>query len=131
MTTQKIDRETRRLQLMADLFTLAAIGIFTIALLQINPSSSSANSPEGKPLQREVAMQIVVPSVDAAHWIRCGTPEQSILVNAQFVELIPIIDGAPVTEPILIDAFDLSTGCLLYTSPSPRDRQKSRMPSSA
>ena len=25
----------------------------------------------------------------------------------------------------------LSTVCLLYTSPSPRDRQKSRMPSSA
>ena len=25
----------------------------------------------------------------------------------------------------------LSTACLLYTSPSPRDRQKSRMPSSA
>src|SRR5665213_4086188 len=25
----------------------------------------------------------------------------------------------------------LLTGCLLYTSPSPRDRQKSRMPSSA
>ena len=24
-----------------------------------------------------------------------------------------------------------SVGCLLYTSPSPRDRQKSRMPSSA
>ena len=26
---------------------------------------------------------------------------------------------------------DLSSACLLYTSPSPRDRQKSRMPSSA
>ena len=26
---------------------------------------------------------------------------------------------------------DMSRGCLLYTSPSPRDRQKSRMPSSA
>ena len=26
---------------------------------------------------------------------------------------------------------DLFRGCLLYTSPSPRDRQKSRMPSSA
>ena len=25
----------------------------------------------------------------------------------------------------------LVSGCLLYTSPSPRDRQKSRMPSSA
>ena len=28
-------------------------------------------------------------------------------------------------------SFDLALGCLLYTSPSPRDRQKSRMPSSA
>ena len=27
--------------------------------------------------------------------------------------------------------YGLFTGCLLYTSPSPRDRQKSRMPSSA
>ena len=27
--------------------------------------------------------------------------------------------------------FDTNTSCLLYTSPSPRDRQKSRMPSSA
>ena len=26
---------------------------------------------------------------------------------------------------------DVTIGCLLYTSPSPRDRQKSRMPSSA
>ena len=26
---------------------------------------------------------------------------------------------------------DLNQACLLYTSPSPRDRQKSRMPSSA
>ena len=36
----------------------------------------------------------------------------------------------------LIDALDLKqigalNSCLLYTSPSPRDRQKSRMPSSA
>ena len=28
-------------------------------------------------------------------------------------------------------AYDTTDGCLLYTSPSPRDRQKSRMPSSA
>ena len=27
--------------------------------------------------------------------------------------------------------FDITKTCLLYTSPSPRDRQKSRMPSSA
>ena len=28
-------------------------------------------------------------------------------------------------------SLDIPAGCLLYTSPSPRDRQKSRMPSSA
>ena len=31
----------------------------------------------------------------------------------------------------LFYAKELSINCLLYTSPSPRDRQKSRMPSSA
>ena len=31
------------------------------------------------------------------------------------------------TTPVIM----LSSNCLLYTSPSPRDRQKSRMPSSA
>ena len=30
-----------------------------------------------------------------------------------------------------LDALELCGVCLLYTSPSPRDRQKSRMPSSA
>ena len=34
-----------------------------------------------------------------------------------------------VNEVLHLDG--LSTYCLLYTSPSPRDRQKSRMPSSA
>ena len=32
-------------------------------------------------------------------------------------------------KPVLLPTFLMS--CLLYTSPSPRDRQKSRMPSSA
>ena len=31
----------------------------------------------------------------------------------------------------MILGLDKPTACLLYTSPSPRDRQKSRMPSSA
>ena len=36
------------------------------------------------------------------------------------------LDELPATVP-----GDVSPICLLYTSPSPRDRQKSRMPSSA
>ena len=34
-------------------------------------------------------------------------------------------------SPRIAIAFSLLSSCLLYTSPSPRDRQKSRMPSSA
>ena len=39
----------------------------------------------------------------------------------------------PVQDPSVIEWLEnrYSGGCLLYTSPSPRDRQKSRMPSSA
>ena len=34
-------------------------------------------------------------------------------------------------QKIYIAGGDSDTGCLLYTSPSPRDRTRSRMPSSA
>ena len=49
-------------------------------------------------------------------------------------ELIPItVNGKQVEHSLFSKKldFDLPIGCLLYTSPSPRDRQKSRMPSSA
>ena len=36
-----------------------------------------------------------------------------------------------VPSPQDVRAYALNEACLLYTSPSPRDRQKSRMPSSA
>ena len=35
------------------------------------------------------------------------------------------------TKKLTVESTDMSYSCLLYTSPSPRDRQKSRMPSSA
>ena len=38
---------------------------------------------------------------------------------------------ARLSHPNIITVYDLADICLLYTSPSPRDRQKSRMPSSA
>ena len=43
----------------------------------------------------------------------------------------PILDGIPLGPDGLHAYFVHSYHCLLYTSPSPRDRQKSRMPSSA
>ena len=41
---------------------------------------------------------------------------------------LQIIDGSGLTATFTDDGVKV---CLLYTSPSPRDRQKSRMPSSA
>ena len=55
------------------------------------------------------------------------TAEDAIRAIKVEYEVLPhlVIDNDPKT------AGDTYTSCLLYTSPSPRDRQKSRMPSSA
>ena len=60
--------------------------------------------------------------------VRVGALEQ--LVPGLLVEAAqaPLVPPAAVVER---DAPDEVLPCLLYTSPSPRDRQKSRMPSSA
>ena len=55
--------------------------------------------------------------------------------DKEFVEVYPLGSSAYVVFEkgmLLPDSFGYPTQtCLLYTSPSPRDRQKSRMPSSA
>ena len=46
------------------------------------------------------------------------------------LRLVVTLDGEDVVDCEPVIGY-LHRGCLLYTSPSPRDRQKSRMPSSA
>ena len=46
-------------------------------------------------------------------------------------EQFMMIEDIYKTVDKLIKNQEMNTSCLLYTSPSPRDRQKSRMPSSA
>ena len=44
----------------------------------------------------------------------------------------PVADALPNPQVLLLgEVPDNAQGCLLYTSPSPRDRTRSRMPSSA
>ena len=50
--------------------------------------------------------------------------ENNLDIDSKYAEII--IDGNLNKLNV-----DITNGCLLYTSPSPRDRQKSRMPSSA
>ena len=52
--------------------------------------------------------------------------------EGEFLTIVgPSGSGKTTLIRILVGIEELSKGCLLYTSPSPRDRQKSRMPSSA
>ena len=62
------------------------------------------------------------------------------LVNGELLEVKEIASLAQVAEQSRIDVLvlgkdlkfeELFLACLLYTSPSPRDRTRSRMPSSA
>ena len=54
---------------------------------------------------------------------------------ASDVRIAVLVSRIRVEEKLLLTALEASGAqvqvCLLYTSPSPRDRQKSRMPSSA
>ena len=70
-------------------------------------------------------------------WLDTGTHE-SLIAAGQFIQTIEKRQGLKVGcleeiayENGLITNKELLKHCLLYTSPSPRDRQKSRMPSSA
>ena len=59
-----------------------------------------------------------------------GVPETTRAVEVTNVTRADGVQPTPVRDDILNQA-PQREGCLLYTSPSPRDRQKSRMPSSA
>ena len=69
--------------------------------------------------------------------VSLGEPAQSLVVRLSIPGTGP--HGGPNPHPVYGDQLQTQgilgivpdEGCLLYTSPSPRDRQKSRMPSSA
>ena len=56
--------------------------------------------------------------------------DQSKMLKELNYQSIDDLMNNTVPEKIMFKG-ELNIGCLLYTSPSPRDRQKSRMPSSA
>ena len=67
------------------------------------------------------------------------TTERILFYSGVVHKIGEVHDGAAVTDwmaqererGITITAAAISTSCLLYTSPSPRDMRRSRMPSSA
>ena len=73
-------------------------------------------------------------SEDAARQLQCDVSNiaKSIVFEGQDVAIIVITSGSNrVDRKKKLKKILGYKPCLLYTSPSPRDRQKSRMPSSA
>ena len=59
--------------------------------------------------------------------------EEGNLLSPKFDNdgLIPVVTMCSKTKDILMHGYMNVEACLLYTSPSPRDKRQSRMPSSA
>ena len=60
-------------------------------------------------------------------FIRLVNNEKRDKSSEKYPPKLPVINNMTIGR----DAIPKEKDCLLYTSPSPRDRQKSRMPSSA
>ena len=95
-------------------------------------------TPDGRrrnPQQKTVKPPVGLTPKQTEKWLQ----EQAMLFELSCKKLNPDIDRSITLEKyteiwlqtIAPDKLAKSTLCLLYTSPSPRDRQKSRMPSSA
>ena len=79
---------------------------------------------------------ITVASTPNAAWLVCAHSNVDLLIvdpgtgGSQASALVRVMHAfRPMTPILILTAYD--TPCLLYTSPSPRDRTRSRMPSSA
>jgi len=101
------------------------------------------NPPEGKEdLLLHLLSQRISPGVDPAakvkaEWLEkvaIGELESPVVSKDKAVYLLGTMLGGYNVEPLisLLGHDELAANaCLLYTSPSPRDRTRSRMPSSA
>ena len=74
---------------------------------------------ESIPALREVGIKMFLPS---SEWRPVSAAPQ--------YGLLPAVTGTLYVSGLAV-LFAMILGCLLYTSPSPRDRTRSRMPSSA
>ena len=96
------------------------------SLFQIDVEGNTARVSYTQPGGRATCIWLAnrLPEVEGyvSHEIRETDAEPVLEFVLSGAEINSIVDQAFVT---------LSSFCLLYTSPSPRDRQKSRMPSSA
>ena len=87
-------------------------------------AASSAAASLAKNVERRVAKKLKL-----TNYLQVAAA--IIAVVLYLLAIIPMILRLSESEDTEIKAVDETKGCLLYTSPSPRDKRQSRMPSSA
>ena len=97
---------------------------FQEILKEANDSVPSINPDEAKSLQDDGALIIDIRELEEIQI--SGKVKGSYHIPRGLLEF-----QTKLVNPNGLEGFDTENTCLLYTSPSPRDRQKSRMPSSA
>ena len=112
------------------LIAVAALAALTAGCFQ----PMYAERADGTPGLREKLMGVEVPPVDKPNASREARIQVEIR-NALAFKLYGSATGMPPTHRLVLrfntSRSSLMVDCLLYTSPSPRDRTRSRMPSSA
>ena len=64
--------------------------------------------------------------------IETGLASEDVAVRSWAIQAAALLQGDDATDALVADLENVNMPvCLLYTSPSPRDRTRSRMPSSA
>ena len=93
------------------------------------PASDVSPAPEAPPLDETRAAELRAAAEAMPGDVQARVDVGNLYFDSHlFEEAIPWFEEALILDPTLID---VSTDCLLYTSPSPRDGLLSRMPSSA
>ena len=104
---------------------MANIGT-TTAFYKVETSLTRANNEVSKSMERLATGKQNANAGDRSSYVAMADT-----FRLDFVGTKAGIKGASVVMGYLETGMRVLDSCLLYTSPSPRDRQKSRMPSSA
>ena len=80
-------------------------------------------------LKRDNLVHVVEANCRYRQWYAVSSPDEQLRLSKSSGETLDTLRSQSKSRQV--DGFDVRNTCLLYTSPSPRDRQKSRMPSSA
>ena len=76
-----------------------------------------------------LSVGLFLSALGLAAWAQDTAPPRPVVVRA--ARMLDVKAGKLVPNAVVIIEGERITSCLLYTSPSPRDMRRSRMPSSA